>query len=36
MIGQLESLCTHFPFQCTMALIGVMSQNKFGYIELLL
>ena len=33
MIAQLEGLRTQFPFQCKLALIGVLSQNKFGYIK---
>ena len=34
MIGQLESLCAQFPFQCTMLLISVLSQSKFGHTEI--
>ena len=29
MIGQLEGLCTQFPFQCALVLTGVL----FGYTE---
>ena len=31
MNDQLKGLGTRFPFWCTLALIGVLSQKKFGY-----
>ena len=34
MIGQLEDLYTQFTFHCTLTLIGVLSQIKFGYTEI--
>ena len=33
MIGQPEGLCTQFPFQCALTLIGILFQNNFGYTE---
>ena len=33
MIGQLEGLCTQFPFQCALTLISVLFGNKFAYAE---
>ena len=33
MFGHLEWFVTQFPFQCTLTLTGVLSQNKFGYTE---